>query len=68
MRIWKSAMAYCSMGRIENNQACFKDMGRGIVYLPVYYKNGIQIFASDPFLLQEDGQIRSLTVKIRKNA
>lgn len=43
-------------------------MGRGIVYLPVYYKNGIQIFASDPFLLQEDGQIRSLTVKIRKNA
>ena len=53
-------------GRIENNQACFKDMGRGIVYLPVYYKNGIQIFASDPFLLQEDGQIRSLTVKNKK--
>lgn len=49
-------------GKIENNQVSFKDMGRGIVYLPVYYKNGTIIFASDPFLLQENGQIKSLAV------
>lgn len=45
---------------LENGIFHFKDMGCGVVYLPVIYQDGEQIALSAPFLLESDGQIRNL--------
>lgn len=44
-------------GRIQNGTASFGNMGSGIVYLPMYYNNGMLYPAGAPFLLQEDGSL-----------
>ncbi len=43
--------------RIRWGKAKFKKMGKDIVYLPAFYKNGIVIPAGDPFYLSQNGTI-----------
>lgn len=43
-------------GKIEHHKAKFQAMGRNIVYLPAYYKNGMILPAAMPFLLKENGE------------
>ncbi|MBI9019178.1 MAG: hypothetical protein JEZ07_18155 [Phycisphaerae bacterium] len=60
--------AFIAAGDIKDNKVTFKDMGRGIVYLPAYYvpteeddkKGGKLLAASDPFLLYKDGSFQWL--------
>ena len=44
----------------KNNSFCFKNIGRDIVYLPVYYEKGEIISMADPFLLDKNGNIKCL--------
>lgn len=37
-------------GKVQDNGVTFTDMCKGVVYLPVYYKNNRLIFAGDPVL------------------
>lgn len=48
-------------GKIEGEKAVFKGMGKGIIYLPMYYKNGAFRVGGVPFLLQADGRCRVLS-------
>lgn len=45
-------------GKIEKNFAIFTDMGKGIAYLPCYFKDDEYISAGNQFILEEDGSIR----------
>mgnify|MGYP005915058299 FL=1 len=47
-------------GKIEGGQAVFKGMGRGVIYLPMYFRKGYLHAAGMPFLLQDDGKSRVL--------
>ncbi|WP_294629077.1 hypothetical protein [uncultured Bacteroides sp.] len=54
-------------GKINRDgTATFKNMGKDIVYLPVYYKNGVLSPAASPFKLEADGTIRILQDDGRK--
>ena len=44
---------------LQGNDAVFKDMGRGIVYLPMYYRHKTYTPAGDPFLLDQKGALSS---------
>lgn len=44
-------------GDIYNDKVSFQKMGRNIVYLPVFYKNGLLVPFNDPFLLDSNGTI-----------
>lgn len=46
-------------GKIEKNKAVFEGMGKDIIYLPCYYKNGSLIYAGKPFLLNQSGEIET---------
>lgn len=49
-------------GKVESDgTTVFHGMGKDMVYLPVYYRNGETVPASDPFRLENDGSIRFLT-------
>lgn len=52
---WK----FVQFGKI-NKEVLFRAMGRNIVYLPVYYKNGLILPAASPFCLKVDGGILAL--------
>lgn len=45
---------------VKGGKAVFKDMGRGIIYLPVFYKGEEERSASFPFLLDMDGRMINL--------
>ncbi|MGM0609213.1 MAG: hypothetical protein ACQESP_12455 [Candidatus Muiribacteriota bacterium] len=47
-------------GKIEGAKVQFKGMGKDIVYLPCYYKSGELIHATDPFLLNSQGDLVQL--------
>ncbi len=47
-------------GRISGKTVIFEKMGKGIVYLPVYYKNGRVTPAGDAFILHSNGKIETL--------
>ena len=48
--------------KIENEMAAFENIGNNdIVYLPVFYRNGIVIPAGDPFILNQDSKIAVIT-------
>lgn len=49
-----------SWAEIRNGKAEFRQMGRGMVYLPVYYNAGKQFAAGNPFILHEDGRTEEL--------
>lgn len=44
----------------KNGQFHFKDVGRGVVYLPVIYPNEQEIAVSYPFILGWDGRVTTL--------
>lgn len=54
---WKPA----AWAKIGHGKAVFKKMGRGIVYMPVYFHGRQMRFAGDPFLLDTDGKVRTLS-------
>jgi len=47
-------------GKIEDNQAIFTDMGKDIVYLPMFYLNEELEPAGDPFILEKNNSQRVL--------
>lgn len=47
-------------GAIENGKAVFKDMGRDILYLPMYCRSGIMLQAGEPFVLKKDGKTETI--------
>lgn len=50
----------------EDGNATFSKLGRGVAYLPfVYGSNGDFIGASNPFIINDDGQIRGLSTDVR---
>lgn len=44
----------------KDGTATFKNMGKDIVYLPVYFKDGVLLPAASPFKLDADGYMRLL--------
>jgi hypothetical protein len=44
-------------GERKKNELVFKDMGRDVAYLPVLYKDNVQIPLGDPFILTMSGEI-----------
>ena len=44
-------------GKISGNRAFFKNMGVGNLYLAMYYSEGSLYSASDPFIINENGEI-----------
>ncbi len=48
-------------GRLGNQSVSFRQIGRGIAYLPAYYLQDEILPAAPPFLLEEDGSITSLS-------
>jgi hypothetical protein len=47
-------------GKIHKNVAEFKEMGRDIIYVPIYYKEGCMMPASPAFQLTRKGAIKYL--------
>lgn len=47
--------------KIENGRAVFREMGKDMVYLPVYYKRGGLLPAAEPFRLRNDGTMEKLS-------
>ncbi|MDA3912231.1 MAG: transglutaminase-like domain-containing protein [Bacteroidales bacterium] len=48
---------------IQNGEAVFTDMARDIVYLPAYYHNKEILPAGNPFILDVDGNMYSLSAE-----
>ena len=44
-------------GKIEKGKAVFKNMGRDILYLPMYCRSGIMLQAGEPFILKKAGTL-----------
>lgn len=53
-------------GKIRNNQVVFTDMGRDVVYLPVYFMNNQNVPIGDPFILDKKGKIHILSAEMNK--
>lgn len=47
-------------GEIKERKATFRAMGKDVVYLPVYYKEGQLLPAASPFKLSRDGKVEPL--------
>lgn len=48
-------------GRIKRGKAVFHGMGKDVIYLPCYYKNGTLTYAGEPFLLNAEGVIETFS-------
>ena len=49
-------------GKIGNDgSVLFRNMGKDMVYLPVYYRQGVVVPAASPFRLEADGTVRILS-------
>jgi hypothetical protein len=52
---------------VQNNQACeFKSLGREVMYLPLFFSNGIIIPASCPFYITKKGYIKYIEHKAER--
>ena len=60
--VWKPVF----WGKVGGSDVLFRKMGRDIVYLPVFYKDGRLLPFNDPFVLQADGGIHFLQVDMRE--
>ncbi len=47
-------------GTIKDGRVTFTDMGRGILYLPAFFRHKEIFPAGEPFILEESGQVRPL--------
>ena len=52
---------YVAHAKIKQGKATFKDVGVGVVYIPFYYVDHKQVFASDPFYLDAKKQMHYLS-------
>lgn len=48
-------------GKIEGDSASFTNMGSELAYLAMYYLDGVLVPASEPFILEANGEVRYLT-------
>ncbi|MFA6897744.1 MAG: hypothetical protein WCQ96_05715 [Patescibacteria group bacterium] len=46
-------------GKIVKKNVTFNGMGKDIIYLPCYFKNGTVSFAGEPFLLTQEGKMET---------
>jgi len=53
-------------GKVQDDKATFLKMGRGVMYLPVYYVNQKYAAAGDPVLLTENGKILNYSMTQEK--
>lgn len=53
----KKAWGVVDFGIIKHGKACFKDMGRNILYITLGYDGEHLVVISDPFILQKNGGI-----------
>jgi len=44
--------------------ATFQNMGRNILYMPMFYKNGVYKAAGHPFILDFDGKVQTLDIDV----
>ncbi|MDP7009291.1 MAG: hypothetical protein QGI78_06955 [Phycisphaerales bacterium] len=49
-------------GELQKNGVIFRDMGRDILYLPAYFRDGEIVQAGTPFVLQKNGELRFVAV------
>lgn len=49
-----------------NGKVVFKDMGRDIIYLPMFYRNGLLTPAAPAFLLTQDGRCKKALCSEKK--
>ena len=54
-------------GEIRNNEAHFRYMGMGNIYNVMYYEEGTLNSASDPFVLNERGELVFISPRLNKN-
>lgn len=52
--------------KITDRQTIFENMGRGIVYMPMYYVNGKFVSASSPVTLNRMGEILTITPMVKE--
>ena len=45
-------------GEVKHGKACFRNMGRNVLYIALYYNGSVLAPASEPFILQKDGRVR----------
>lgn len=60
--VWKPVF----WGKVGMSEVSFRKMGRDIVYLPAFYKEGRLVPFNDPFVLQADGGILFLRADVEK--
>ena len=53
-------------GNIRNHKVTFKSMGRGIVYMAALYYGGKIVPFGEPFILNEDGSVKTIKVTTKK--
>lgn len=53
-------------GAIKRRKAKFADMGRGAVYLPVYYSNSGIIPAANPLIIYKNGKVEEIKPEAEK--
>jgi hypothetical protein len=54
-------------GEIKDNEAHFKNMGVGNLYIAQYYEDGIFTAANDPFILDEKGEVVFISPDVNKD-
>lgn len=57
MSMGKEASSIVGWGKVMDGQMIFKDVGKKILYLPVYYTHGRCVPAGYPFRLDDDGKL-----------
>ena len=50
----------------NNGVYMFRNLTRGVVYLPIVYQNGKEIPADNPYLIKSDGTFRCLHANLKK--
>nr|WP_302830580.1 hypothetical protein [uncultured Bacteroides sp.] len=57
LSLGKDASSIVDYGRMVNGRLFFKNIGKRILYLPVYYEDGKRIPAGYPFRLDDEGNL-----------
>ncbi|WP_414617780.1 transglutaminase-like domain-containing protein [Dyadobacter sp. 32] len=55
-RVWVPVSFVKAVG----NKAIFENLGRGVIYLPIVFKNGVGKPADSPFILHKDGHLEKI--------
>ena len=50
-------------GKVQNGRAVFLEMGKEVLYLPMYCKNGVMLPCGDPIIVNKSGEIEYIEPK-----